>query len=329
MEKTNINILLLSVGRRVELIQCFKNAALIENINSKIIAVDILETAPAMYFADKKYIIPRIGEEGYIDSIINICNTENIKLIVPTIDTELLILAENREKIEKETTAKVLISDYDVINICRNKLNTQKFFEENHYGVPKLINDNEIEKQNIQFPVFIKPINGSSSINTFKIDNIEQLKFFKKYIKEPIIQELVEGVEFTVDVFCDFDSNPITIVPRQRIATRSGEIIKGKIVKDRAIIDDVKKVIQTLRPIGQVTIQCIKTKDGIKYIEINPRFGGGAPMSIRSGADSCQALYKLLRGEKLQYNENYKENIFFLRFDSSIMLDSEMKIIND
>lgn len=315
MEK--INILILSAGRRVELIQCFKEASKSLKIESTIVAADISDTAPAIYFADKRYQIPRIGEEGYIEAIISICQEEKIKLIVPTIDTELLILSENKEKIEKETSSKVLVSDKRVIEICRNKKNTQKFFEEYGFGVPKEIQENE---KDISFPVFIKPLDGSSSVNAFKVNNEEELIFFRKYIKNPIVQEFMEGIEFTIDAFLDFEGNIITIVPRERMAVRAGEIIKGKIVKDREIIEDVKSLLTVLKPIGQITIQCKKTSNGIKYIEINPRFGGGAPMSIKAGANSCENLYRLLQGEKLRYHENYQDNITFLRFDDSIIM---------
>ena len=193
--------------------------------------------------------------------------------------------------------------------------------------MPKLITEENIKKQNVNFPVFIKPINGSSSINTFKINNMQELLFFKEYIQESMIQELVIGEEYTVDTFLDFDGNIITIVPRRRIAVRSGEIIKGKIEKNEMIIKDIKRLLTILKPIGQITIQLIVTKEAIKYIEINPRFGGGAPMSILAGADSCENLYRLLLGEKLQYNENYRENVTFLRFDSSIQLNENMEII--
>lgn len=323
----DINILILSVGRRVELVECFKRAAKRLKIESKIIGADISDTAPAIYFTDKHYLIPRIGEKNYIESIIEICNKEKIKDIIPTIDTELLILSQNKKIIEEKTEAKVMVSDYDVISICRNKINTQEFFEKNGFGVPKRIT--ELNENEARFPLFIKPLDGSSSINTFKVKNKEELKFFKNYIDKPIIQELVEGKEYTIDAFCDFESRPITIVPRQRIAVRNGEILKGKIVKDRTLIDDVKRLLNKLKPIGQVTIQCIKNDEKINYIEINPRFGGGAPMSIMAGADSCENIYRLLLGEKLEYNEAYKDNIMFLRFDNSIMLDEKMEpIIN-
>ena len=137
----------------------------------------------------------------------------------------------------------------------------------------------------------------------------------------------MEGKEFTVDVFLDFDGNLITVVPRLRIATRSGEISKGKIVKDREIIEDIKRLVEVLKPIGHITVQLMKTNKGIEYIEINPRFGGGAPMSIQSGADSCENLYRLLRGEKLGYNENYRDNIMFFRFDNSICVDENLEIV--
>lgn len=323
-EGEKMNILIMSAGRRVELINLFKETAKKMKINSRIIAADISDMAPAIYFADKYYLIPRIGKENYIESIIKICNDENIKLIVPTIDTELRILSENKNYIESNTKAKVLVSDINVIDICRNKKNTQQFFEKNNFGVPKEFGfDEEVSS----YPIFIKPLDGSSSINTYKINNKKELDFFKSYIKNPIIQEFIDGEEYTVDAFLDFEGNIISVVPRRRILTRAGEIIKGKIVKDRMIIEDVKRLLSVLKPIGQITIQCMKTVDSIKYIEINPRFGGGAPMTIMAGANSCEYIYRLLNGEKLSYTEDYKENLLFLRFDDCICLDENMEVL--
>jgi carbamoyl-phosphate synthase large subunit len=322
-----INILILSAGRRVELVQCFQKAAKKLKVKSNIVAGDCSETAPALYFADRNYKLPQIIEPNYIDSIIEACNQENISLIVPTIDTDLLKLAEHKSFIEEKTNAKVLISDYKVVEVCRDKILTQKFLEENNFGIPRMYTDNEIRNGDINFPLFIKPKSGSSSINTFKVKNNSELKIYKDIVNNPIIQDFMEGEEFTVDVFLDFESNIISIVPRLRIATRSGEISKGKIVRDREIINDVTKLMNVLKPIGHITVQLMKTDKGIEYIEINPRFGGGAPMSIKSGADSSENLFRLLMGEKLEYNESYKDNLTFLRFDSSICLDENMELV--
>lgn len=322
------NILLLSIGRRVELVECFRSAAKRLGIKSVIVGGDCQDTAPALYFVDKAYILPKISSPNYIDSIINASNQNNVSLIIPTIDTELLLLSKYKDKIERQTNAKVLISSERVIKICRDKIKTQRFLETHGFKVPHMYTNDELNSpKSLNYPLFIKPKDGSSSVNAFKVNNADELEMYRKLIKNPIIQDFIEGEEFTVDAFLDFNSNIITIVPRLRIATRNGEISKGRIVKEREIINEVKRLLTVLRPIGQVTIQCIKTMGGIDLIEINPRFGGGAPMSIQAGADSCKNLYLLLMGKKLEYNEEYRENLLFLRFDSSICLNENMKLV--
>lgn len=317
-----INVLILSAGRRVELVEAFKKAAKDANIESKVIAGDLSDIAPAIYFADENYVIPRINTEGYLEAIIEICNKENVSLIVPTIDTELLVLSENKELIESKTNAKVLVSDKESIKICRDKKKTSSFFEKYKIGSPREITKEEIDKGDINFPLFIKPLDGSSSINTFKVNNNEELKFFYNYIEKPIVQEYIEGDEFTIDMFLDFNSNLIAILPRLRIATRGGEVLKAKTVCDQEIIDEVKKILNNIRFIGHITIQCMKTKEGIKFIEINPRFGGGAPIGIKAGVNSPYFLYKLLNGEIVAPVTSYKENLIASRFDRAVFLEN-------
>lgn len=313
------NVMILSVGRRVELVKRFKKAAKELEIESKLIGVDISELAPALQFCDETAIVPRISAENYLDSLIDVCKKYDVKLIIPTIDTELLKISENIKMFE-DIGVKVNISSKNVIKICRNKKNTSKWLEENEIDAPRMITDEDLNNKNYVFPLFIKPLDGSSSINAFKIENQKELDFFKNYVPNPIIQEMVKGIEYTIDVFCDFDSNPITIVPRERIAVRSGEILKGQIKKDRTIIENIKKLIVKLKPFGHITVQCIKDGEKVYILEINPRFGGGAPMSIDAGADSPKNLYKLLMGEKLKYNEDYEDNLYFSRFDDAIMI---------
>ena len=319
----NKNVLILSAGRRVELVKAFKNAQKKLNMqNAKVIAVDISKYAPALYFSDNFYLVPRVTDIKYIDTIIDIAIKENIDLIVPTIDTELYVLALNKRLIEEKTNAKVLISDKEIIEICNDKNKTIEFLQQNGFDLPNTLNEDDLKNKAYKFPLFIKPKDGSSSINTFIINDEKELQFFKEYVKEPIIQERIEGNEYTVDVCMDFEGNVISIVPRIRIATRSGEISKGKIDKNNHVIEDVKRLMQTLKPIGQITVQCFLTKDNvIKYIEINPRFGGGAPMSFYAGANSPEFLLRMLNGEELSYYEGFQDGLVFSRFDDSILIE--------
>lgn len=323
----NLNIFILSAGRRVELVKLFKKAAQNLNIKSNIVTGDASNDAPALYFSDRSYQLPLVSSDLYIEKIIEVANDEKISLIIPTIDTELLILSKNKQYIEENTNAKVLISNEEVIKICRDKINTQNYMEKNGFSMPKMLNISNVTSDT-EFPLFIKPKSGSSSIGAYKVENYEELMNYSETINDPIIQEFASGDEYTVDVFLDFNSNVISVAPRLRIETRAGEISKGKIVKDRTIIDTIIELMNVLKPIGHITVQLIKTNTGIQFIEINPRFGGGAPMSIMSGADTPEYLYKLLLGETLKYNENYRQNIQFLRFDNSIGIDENLEVID-
>lgn len=317
----DINILFSSAGRRVELINSFRKAKENMNIKGNFIGVDIDELAPALNFVDKKYIVPRLNSSEFIPTIIDICKKENIALIIPTIDTELEVYSKNKALIEKETKTKVMVSDIDVISKVRDKIATYNFLKREGFDVPRLITEQDIDNKNYTFPLFIKPLDGSSSINAFKIQNEKELMFFKDYVPNPMIQEFADGQEYCVDVFSDFDSNIITTVPKLRLAHRSGEITKSKIVKDREIIELSKRLVEVLKPKGEINFDCIKTKDSIKIIEINGRFAGGAPISFKAGANSPENLYKILLGETLEYNENYNDGMIALRFDDAIFLN--------
>jgi carbamoylphosphate synthase large subunit len=318
-----VNILFTSAGRRIELIQEFIKAKESKGIYGKIICADMSELAPALYFADKAYTIPAISDTKYIKTLQDICKKENISLIIPTIDTELEVMANNVEKFRSIGT-DVLISSVDTVRITQNKMETFKFFKSIGIKTPESYGIGMEYKG--EFPCFIKPISGSSSVNAFKVKNKKELEFFKYYIGDYIIQDLILGEEYTIDVFCNFEGEPIYITPRIRIATRSGEVNKTKIHNEPILIEQVMQIIKALKPKGPLTIQAIRSeKDGEYYfIEINARFGGGSPLSMMAGAKSAEVLYDILKGEKVDFKPNAaKDGLVFLRFDQSITIQKE------
>lgn len=323
LKMKEINVLILSAGRRVELIQCFKRASNELSIQSNIIAVDSSSLSPALYIADRFYIIPKIDDISYLSKLIEICKYEKISIIIPTIDPELPFLAINKDLIEMKTGSKVLISSREVIETFGSKLQAYNYFVKNNIPTTNNISLVDINNGTVSFPLFIKPNRGSSSLNAYKINNINELELYTKIIPDFILQEFIEGEEYTVDAFLDFQSNIISVVPRLRISTRSGEILKGKTIRDESIIDFVKKILIKIKPIGQITIQLFKTQTCMKIIEINPRFGGGAPMSIFAGANSPKFIYQLIMGDKINYTNDFRDNMTFLRYDQTLVLNNE------
>lgn len=313
-----MKILFTSVGRRVELMQSFREAAAALNIELKIFGADITDTAPALLFCDETVIVPRIKSDEYIPSLIDVCKKENIDALIPTIDTDLLILSQNKQKFADIGT-KVIVSDEDKIKICRDKRYTADYFNSVGLASPHPVDD--YLRYSDGYPAFIKPKDGSSSIFAYKVSTPEELKTYAEQVPDYIIQPFIEGTEYTVDIFCDFEGNPIYITPRIRMAVRAGEVLKTQIVQDRTIISEMKQLLLDYKPCGAITVQLIRQKSTGKnyYIEINPRFGGGAPLSMKAGAKAAEAVLRLLNGEKIEYCEYAAEDgAIYSRFDQSV-----------
>ena len=314
-----INILFTCVGRRVELVQQFQKAKAAKNIQGSILCSDMSPLAPALYYGDDHFILPALKDKLYIDALLQLCIDQEVSLIIPTIDTELELLTENANRFEAIGT-KLLVANGYTIQLSQDKYLTFKFFKSLGLDTPSTYLAKEMD--NIELPCFAKPSNGSSSINTFKINSKRELDFFKDYIPNCIIQDYIIGTEYSIDIFSDFDGNPIYITPRIRLATRSGEVLKSKIVHDLELINFSKMICEKLKSTGPITIQAIKSNTDNKYyfIEINARFGGGSPLSMMAGADSASILYDLLLGKEPCIANNIEYNTVFSRFDQTIML---------
>lgn len=322
MDKKEINILITSAGRRGALVKCFKRTIKrMKKVQGKIIAVDVNPLSAALYICDRHYIVPRIFDPNYINILLEICRKENVKLIIPTIDTELLILSQNKEKFNELGTI-VAISDSNVVEICQDKLKTFKFFKENNIPTVEAFTPDQIDKiQNLVYPIFIKPCHGSGSINTFKVNNKRELDFFVYYIDKPLIQEFAEGQEFTLDILADLKGRVINIVPRKRIEVRAGEINKGETIKDQKLIEYGKIIVEKLRGIGPITIQCFVKGSEVKFTEINPRIGGGYPLSFVAGANYPELLIRMVLGEKVAPRlGEFEENLFMLRWEDAVFI---------
>ncbi len=316
-----MNILFTSVGRRVELIQTFRDAAQKTGTQLTIMGTDISFSAPAMYFCDRTFLVPKISDPTYISTLLTLCETYNVSCVIPTIDTDLCQLAETKDKFALIGTI-VLVWDIEKVLLCRDKRLTATYFR--NLGLKSPLPVDNISEYHSGYPAFIKPLNGSSSINAYKADNYNELELLIEMVPDYIIQPFISGREYTIDIFCDFNGNPIYITPRERLAVRSGEVLKTKICQDDVMIAEMKQLVDDFKPCGQITVQLIHDDASNQnyYIEINPRFGGGAPLSMKAGANSAVALIQLMQGKKVEYVE-YAANdgAIYSRFDQSICID--------
>ncbi|WP_025209247.1 ATP-grasp domain-containing protein [Hippea sp. KM1] len=306
-----INVLITSAGRRVSLVRNFQKYA-------KVYTCDMNpEMSAACQVSDGYFRVPKVNDKNYIEILLDYCLKNNINIVIPTIDPELIILSKAKTDFKKNNIL-IAISSLNICEMFYSKRKTEYFFKKIKLKTPRVIDN----LKDATYPLFAKLENSSSSVGATKVESYEEAIILKKKNPLYVFQEYIEGEEYTVDVFVNREGKVISIVPRLRIEVRSGEVSKGKTVKDAHIIGQIKKLFKHLNGVyGAITVQLFKKEGELFFIEINPRFGGGYPLSYLAGSDFAKYLIKDYLGENLEYSENWKNNLIMLRYDAEVLVD--------
>ncbi len=314
------NILLLSAGRRVELLNGIQAAA------SRLIPSAVVICAdydPAMSSACQEcgnfVSLPRATDPHYADALLALCLDRGIGLVIPTIDTELLVLAQLRDQFAISGVA-LMVSDKSLIAACRDKRQTSKLFHALGMPTPEIFLPNAI-----QFPCFSKPAGGSSSIGAFRIEDESQLTPLLLSESDRMFMELVpDGLrEITIDIYYDRHERMQAAVPRERLAVRAGEIAKGVTRRDWVYSLLTARMSTLAGARGCLTLQLFAddTAQAIFAIEINARFGGGYPLALAAGADyPAWLIREYLLGEEISYFDDWETDLLMLRYDAKVLV---------
>ena len=320
-----MNVLFTSVGRRVELMQAWQMAFKNNKITGRIFGTDIDPLAPAIQLVNKGFIVSRTDSPAYISQVFDICKNQKIDLVFPLIDPDIPVLAENKTLFD-EIGTKIVVINIEQVEITADKWRTYSFFQSMGLNTPNSwLPSEKIEWDNLLYPLFIKPRSGSASINAKKVISPLHLKDLSENTENPIIQEFIDGTEITCDVICGLNGKVQSVIQRQRIETRSGEVSKGKTVFYKDVMDSCLKIGDALNAIGPITVQCIINNDTPYFIEINPRYGGGAPLGIAAGANSPEWYIKEHLGISYEVPKLgvYQTNLFMTRYDQAFFLKDE------
>jgi len=316
------NILLTAGSRRVPLVHAFRNALKSVGTIGSVIVTDVNPLSPAVHVADRSYRVPMATDPGYVDELLAICEAENVRLAVPTIDDELPIFAAARDAF-RAAGVTVACSPEPTATLCNDKYAT--CVKLNEAGVPA--GKSYLPAQlaaDMELPLFIKPRVGRGAVGAFAVRTPNELDFFLHYVESPIVQEYLAGPEYTIDVLCDFEGRPLSIVPRERVVIRAGVIDRGRTVKDRRLIELAEAACAALKFVGPINIQCRMRGDQPAIFEINPRFSGGIPLTIQAGADFPGMLVKLAMGRRVEPAiGEFRDNLWMTSFESSFFIDGE------
>ena len=339
--RRTVRLLLVCVGRRVELIRAFRRAGDALGLQLELHGSDADPLAPGLFAIDRQHLVPRIDNPDYIPTLLDIVERERIDGFVPLIDLDLAALSASADAFAQRGCCPV-ISSPEVIRIAQDKLATYEFLQAAGIDAPRTWPwDALCARKRHRFPYYMKPRTGSAGQGNYVIHNRDELVTLGQRVNNAIVQELVPGTEYTMDVYTGLDGRPRVAVPRQRIEVRSGEVSKGLVVKDPDIMAVGLRVATALNEAGLqatsgacgcrgvVTVQVMRTADGrIRVIEINPRLGGGAPLAIHAGADFPKWLLQELLGEKPRIGKtSFTNDLLMLRHDDSIFVARGSKLL--
>jgi len=316
-----LNILLTSAGRRISLTLAFREVG--RPFGMRTLVADHDPLAPAAALAEGGFRVPRINDPAYVSALLRLCREQGVGLIVPTIDTELPVLARQAEAFQAEGIFLV-VSRLDFVDLCRDKWETFLRFRSEGIAVP----DSWLPGaalSDLPERLFLKPRDGSASLQTFPCRQGDLGRLLPQ-VPNPIIQECLEGPEITIDAFLDFQGRPIHFVPRERIRTLGGESIQGITLDVPAVdtwVEHLLGVCGRLGGRGPLTLQAFLTRRGPVLTEINARFGGGFPLARAAGGDYPAWILALWRGESLQPRlAQYRRGLYMTRYYKEIFLEA-------
>ena len=316
--ENNLNILILSAGTRTKIVQYFKRE--LEG-KGKVIATDMSDLAPAVYEADKFYKVPRITEEGYIDIILDICKKENITAVLSLIDPELSLLAANEEKF-KAVGVTVIGSSYELCERALDKMDMYTWLCAHGYRCAKSYTDKElfyadVDKGEMTYPVFVKPVRGSASMSISKAEDRETVEFLMSRGEGLMIQEFLRGQEIGADIYIDMVSGEVvSIFTKKKLLMRAGETDKAVSFHDPVLNEMLEQFVIESGWRGQIDIDVFEV-DGEYYIsEVNPRFGGGYPHAYECGCNHMKLIANNMSGIANERNiGDYEDGIYMMKYN--------------
>lgn len=313
-----MNFLILAAGTRNKIVQYFKRS--FDGIGN-IVATDASLLGPAIYDADKYYIVPPISEDGYIDKVLDICKKEQIKGALSLIDPELSLLAANKEKFDA-LGVTIIGSSYELCEMALDKMQMYEWLVVHGYNCARSWMDKEtfyraVKAGEVSYPVFVKPYRGSASISISKVYDKETVDLLFAHADDLMIQEFLDGQEIGADVYIDLISGEVvSIFTKKKIKMRAGETDKAVSFKDEKLFNLIEKFVNEAGYRGQIDIDIFEINGEYFISEVNPRFGGGYPHAYESGCDHMKLILNNLNGVANEKRIGaYEEGIYMMKYN--------------
>lgn len=317
---STLNVLVTAGSRRVPLVRMFQRALAELQVTGEVIVTDVNALSPAVHLADRAYRVPYATDDGYIESVLDVCQRAAVGLVVPTIDDELPVFGKARARFDAAGIV-LAVSPWQTTETCNDKLATSEFLLGHGIEAARTFLPADVPASQ-PMPLFVKPRYGRGGVGAFAARTRKELAFFSSYVSDAVVQEFLDGPEFTLDMMCDFEGRVLAIVPRERVVIRAGVSDRGRTVHDPRLLALAMQTASAFRLVGAVNVQCRVVNGRPVIFEINPRFSGGIPLTVAAGADFPKMLVELALGRGvIPCVGRFIDNLWMTSFESSLFLD--------
>ena len=316
---SGVDVVLCSVGRRVELVRWFRRAYSELGIGGRIVGLDIDPLAPALDECDDARLVPRLSDPAFPGALTELVGERPGALVLPLIDPDVPVLAAHRDALG-QAGARVQVVPPAAAGIVGDKQATAELFEGIGVPVPRW----SAGQGSPGLPAVVKPRFGSAGRHVHFARDQTELDFWLERVPDPVVQELLPGPEVTVDVLCLEDGVAAAACCRERIEVRSGEVAKARTVSRPDVVAHCARIAGELRARGPITVQCILDGAGApRFTEVNARFGGGAPLGFAAGMESPRWLLARAAGRDVELPPfgAHRDGLFMTRYDESRFID--------
>lgn len=282
----------------------------------RVVCVDSSKLAAGLYLGEKGFVVPRFDDPAFYDEIAGIISKEGVDVVIPALDTILLEFSRRKAWFES-LGVKVLVSCPSTIEITRDKWLTYDKLRDCVPMPKSFIAKGDID---VEYPFIIKPRGGSGSLDVYKAESEEELSFYFKRCPNPVIQEYLSGVEYTVDCLCDLEGNLLFNVVRQRLETKAGICTKGVVVEEPRLDRIAETIAENIRFVGPFFFQARGDGAGSpRVMEVNPRISGTMSLSSRAGTNLHELAVLCAMGENVE-KPVVKKGVILSRYWNEIYL---------
>jgi carbamoyl-phosphate synthase large subunit len=313
----DVGVLLTGVGKRYDIVSAFAQHA-------TVVAADPNPLAPAQYAAHHRRAVPRIDDERYVPALAALCEEFNVRAVVPLTDLDLEVLGHARVA----GALPAFVPDPEIARATFDKYEAHLLLT--RFGLPSPPTVLPGEPVDV-YPVMVKPRWGSGARSIHRADDARAADFFVDYIGEPaMVQKLMDGPEFSIDLLCDLQGRCLNAIPRTMIESRGGESIKGTVIADPELIDLGRRVAEALGVRGPCTVQAFRDKDiGLGITDVNTRFGGAFPAPMYAalpGRTYPELIVRMARGETVApHLGEFRAGVTFSRYYWQLELDEQLQ----